>query len=29
MTIDPAMYDDYSSYYIKDYADIYWMNKAE
>ena len=25
MTIDPAMYDDYSSYYIKDYADICWL----
>ena len=25
MTIDPAMYDDYSAYYIKDYADIYWL----
>ncbi|MCR4832306.1 MAG: hypothetical protein K5900_01930 [Butyrivibrio sp.] len=24
MTIDPSMYDDYSSYYIKDMADIYW-----
>jgi len=28
MTIDPAMYDDYSQYYIKDYADIH-MAKAE
>ncbi len=27
MTIDPAMYDDYSQYYIKDYADILWLNK--
>lgn len=27
MTVDPAMYDDYSSYYIKDTADIYWLNK--
>ena len=25
MTIDPAMYDDYSSYYIKDFADICWL----
>ncbi len=25
MTIDPSMYDDYSSYYIKDYADILWL----
>ena len=25
MTIDPALYDDYSSYYIKDYADIMWL----
>jgi hypothetical protein len=25
MTIDPAMYDDYSQYYIKDYADICWL----
>lgn len=25
MTIDPAMYDDYSSYYIKDQADVYWL----
>lgn len=25
MTIDPAMYDDYSLYYIKDTADIYWL----
>ena len=25
MTIDPAMYDDYSAYYLKDYADIYWL----
>ena len=27
MTIDPAMYDDYSAYYIKDFADILWLNK--
>lgn len=26
MTIDPAMYDDYSAYYIKDAADILWLN---
>ena len=26
MTIDPAMYDDYSSYYIKDTADICWLS---
>ena len=26
MTIDPAMYNDYSYYYIKDYADILWLN---
>jgi ABC-type oligopeptide transport system substrate-binding subunit len=25
MTIDPAMYDDYSQYYIKDFADILWL----
>jgi len=25
MTIDPGMYDDYSAYYIKDYADIMWL----
>ena len=25
MTIDPALYDDYSQYYIKDYADILWL----
>lgn len=25
MTIDPAMYDDYSAYYIKDEADIFWL----
>ena len=25
MTIDPAMYDDYSAYYIKDQADIFWQ----
>ena len=25
MTIDPSMYDDYSAYYIKDVADIYWL----
>ena len=26
MTIDPSMYDDYSAYYIKDAADIYFLN---
>jgi hypothetical protein len=26
MTIDPAMYDDYSQYYIKDAADICWLS---
>ena len=26
MTVDPSMYDDYSAYYIKDYADIMWLN---
>ena len=25
MTIDPAMYDDYSTYFIKDQADVYWL----
>ena len=25
MTIDPSMYDNYSAYYIKDEADIYWL----
>ena len=25
MTVDPSMYDDYSVYYIKDFADIYWL----
>ena len=25
MTIDPAMYDDYSAYFIKDQADIFWL----
>ena len=25
MTIDPAMYDDYSAYYLKDMADVYWL----
>lgn len=25
MTIDPSMYDDYSAYYIKDAADIFWL----
>ena len=25
MTIDPAMYEDYSAYYIKDFADILWL----
>lgn len=29
MTIDPEMYDDYSQYYIKDYADIFWLEAAE
>lgn len=24
-TVDPGMYDDYSSYYCKDAADIYWL----
>ena len=24
LTIDPSMYDDYSAYYLKDYADIHW-----
>lgn len=24
-TIDPAMYDDYSYYYVKDMADVYWL----
>ena len=27
MTIDPSIYDDYSQYYIKDYADILWLKK--
>ncbi len=27
MTIDPSMYDDYSAYYIKDSADVLWLNK--
>ena len=27
MTIDPATYDNDSQYYIKDYADILWLNK--
>ena len=27
LTINPSLYDDYSSYYIKDFADIYWINK--
>ncbi|MCR4616699.1 MAG: hypothetical protein K5669_00765 [Lachnospiraceae bacterium] len=27
LTINPSMYDDYSQYYIKDYADIFWLNK--
>ena len=22
---DPEMYDDYSAYYIKDYADVLWL----
>ena len=26
MTIDPDMYDDYSEYYLKDAADIYWFS---
>ncbi len=25
LTIDPSMYDDYSAYYIKDMADVYWL----
>jgi hypothetical protein len=25
MTIDPAMYDNWSNYYLKDVADIYWL----
>lgn len=25
LTIDPAMYDNYSAYYIKDEADIFWL----
>ena len=25
MTINPNQYDDYSSYYIKDWADIFWL----
>lgn len=25
MTIDPGMYDDYTAYYIKDMADVYWL----
>lgn len=25
LTIDPGMYEDYSQYYIKDFADIYWL----
>ncbi len=29
MTIDPSMYDIYSSYYIKDMADVYWLTDAE
>lgn len=27
MTINPEMYEDYTQYFIKDYADIYWYNK--
>ena len=27
MTIDPSIYDNYSNYYIKDYADVLWLNK--
>ena len=26
MTIDPSMYDDYSQYYIKDMADVLWLD---
>ncbi|MBQ1890340.1 MAG: hypothetical protein II160_06525, partial [Selenomonas sp.] len=26
MTINPSMYNDYSAYYYKDAADIYWNN---
>lgn len=25
LTIDPSMYEDYSNWYIKDYADAYWL----
>ena len=25
MTIDPGMYDDYTAYFIKDMADVYWL----
>ncbi len=25
LTIDPSMYDDYSAYYVKDLADVYWL----
>ena len=25
LTIDPSLYDDYSAYYLKDYADIFWL----
>ena len=25
MTLDPGMYDDYTAYYIKDMADVYWL----
>ena len=25
LTIDPSMYDSYSAWYIKDYADAYWL----
>ena len=27
LTIDPSMYEDYSQFYLKDFADIYWINK--
>ena len=25
LTINPSLYDDYSAYYLKDYADIFWL----
>ncbi|MBR5896175.1 MAG: hypothetical protein IKZ39_00990, partial [Lachnospiraceae bacterium] len=25
LTINPAMYEDYSAYYLKDYADLFWL----